>query len=349
MKKVYLFLPILAFSFLLISCGDSSPSSPTTSIPRDSVVIRETLRVYGTIQEAIDAASDGQHLDVYPGTYTENPIIEDKQLYIIGTDKSNTIIQGGIELVNFSHSSDACEIRNFTIRGSNSIGDRGVNYFSVSLVISGCIIENNRYNIYCGPGSCGTISENIIRNALEVNVFCANSAPAISSNTITGTSIGIHCKYSATPDIGGGGSGSPGNNVLRYSGDWGSWDLYNSTRNIIKAENNYWDHDTAVSIDGYDIYDDTQSPSLGAVDFQPFLTGEPSASLGIKPRLLSASSLFKDFFRSLFRADLPASAVYISPSLEGRIRLTRYKLLETRCRPLNDKRYYPPLMMRNRR
>ena len=58
---------------------------------------------YSSIQSAIDAASDGDTVFVYSGTYSE-PITIEKKLNLIGEEKTTTIIDGG-----FFSSSDTLE------------------------------------------------------------------------------------------------------------------------------------------------------------------------------------------------------------------------------------------------
>ncbi len=70
---------------------------------------------YSTIQQAINAAEDGDTILVRKGTYNEQIVI-DKQLFLRGEDKTNTIIatpnSGAIILV--SH--DNVEVTGFTVR-----------------------------------------------------------------------------------------------------------------------------------------------------------------------------------------------------------------------------------------
>jgi hypothetical protein len=365
MKRIYLLLSILAVSFLLTSCKESSTTSPTTTVPKKAVVIRETGADFDTIGEAIAAASAGNHIDVSAGTYTENLVVE-KQLYLVGADENTTIIDGGGsgQVVRFTSGADGSDIRGFTIKN----GEDGIYCQYTITIVSNIVKENSRYGIY---SRYSTISGILVENNVSYGIFLEGDS-SISETTVQGNKGGIYClsSFSASigitacdiennsdwgvmcgsqtnPDLGGGALGSPGNNVIRGNGGLYFYDFYNCSPNAVKAENNRWDHTTAAEIDSIDIYDNDENASFGAVDFQPFLTSTVSLnSLRMKPRLLSASSLFKDFFRSLFRGDLPTSAIYLSSSFEPKIHLTRHQLDRARYRTLNDKRYYPPLMMR---
>lgn len=48
---------------------------------------------FPTIQEAVNAAKDGDVIEVYPGTYTESVSVTEKTLTIRGTDKETCILQ----------------------------------------------------------------------------------------------------------------------------------------------------------------------------------------------------------------------------------------------------------------
>jgi hypothetical protein len=183
-----------------------------------------------------------------------------------------------------------------------------------------------------------------------VGLHCRDPNTNISvfhCNITNNTKWGIYCDWEdGNLDAGGGYMASPGNNVIRNNSDW---DFINASPYDIKAKNNYWDHATVTEIDVNDIYDDDENASFGVVDFDPFLTTTRSALFLMKPRLLSTSSLFADFFRSLFRSDLPTSAIYISPSFKSKLHITRFDLISAGYHLLTAERYYPPLMLRTGR
>ena len=64
-------------------------------------------------------------------------------------------------------------------------------------------------------------------------------------------------------DLGGGGHSS-GNNVFRRNEPW---DVVNWNENPIMALHNTWTHALRSNIDRYDIYDDDEDASNGAVSF----------------------------------------------------------------------------------
>jgi len=292
----------------------------------------------------------------------------DKQLYLVGEDRNTTIIDGNHEgtVVTFTADADGSDIRGFTIKNSGSnFTDCGIYSEANTLTIGRNVIKNNYLGIETSSGgqisgiltkeningirllsSASPLITEITAQNNTIGIYCNGASPRIQGCTIKNNSnVGIYCVSCANPDVGGGAQGSIGHNTIQGNG----WDLTNGTPNSIKAENNRWDHYTASAIDSLDIYDDDENASCGAVDFQPFLTTTSFASLRMKPRLLSISSLFGNFFRSLFRGDLPVSAIYLSRSFEPKIRHLQFELLLARYRPFTNERYYPPLRMRANR
>jgi parallel beta-helix repeat protein len=237
-----------------------------TTQPSEPITIRETSKEYDTIQSAINAASQGQHIDVATGTYEEHLRIN-KEIHIVGENKNNTIIDAGSLggcVVVFNPGSNNASIIGFTLR-DGILG--AIECESSSPVIENNIIINSREGIYCNHSS-PVIKWNEIRNNVFSGIHCRyNSNPVIEENTIINNKTGIFINKSK-PDIGRGGR-SNGNNKIRSNSEW---DVYNDTYNLIKAENNCWDHATESDIDRNDIYDDDENNEYGPVDFVPFKT-----------------------------------------------------------------------------
>ena len=79
-----------------------------------------------SIQTAINAATDGDTVNVAPGTYYENINFNGKNITVSGADSSNTIIDGGQNgsVVIFENGEDTTAVlKNFTIQNGYSVDD----------------------------------------------------------------------------------------------------------------------------------------------------------------------------------------------------------------------------------
>lgn len=152
---------------------------------------------YPTIQEAIDAASDGDEIVVQVGVYRENIDFKGKNITLRSTDPDNpaivseTIIDGGGSgiVVSFrSGEGEGAVLSGLTItRGSGIV----ISGFS-SPVIEKCIIEDNSAEL--GAGLYIVDSNAVIRNNMIIGnsgslgggIFIEEASPIIEGNTING-------------------------------------------------------------------------------------------------------------------------------------------------------------------
>lgn len=111
------------------------------------------------IQNAIDAARNGDTIFVYAGTYNENLVV-DKTLTLTGEDKESTIIDGdGTDVVIFVNDVDGVSITDFTIRNNGM--DYGVSALGVETVN---ILNNIFYNITKYAISLSGTSHSLVSN-----------------------------------------------------------------------------------------------------------------------------------------------------------------------------------------
>ena len=103
--------------FLVIACLLALPAAAQSG---DTLVVRSG-GPYETIEAALAAATNGDTIDVYGGTYTTTPLVIDKSVAIIGHEVPVIDGQGDGSLVVI----DAPDVRfqGFTLRNTGTILD----------------------------------------------------------------------------------------------------------------------------------------------------------------------------------------------------------------------------------
>jgi parallel beta-helix repeat protein len=178
---------------------------------------------FHTVQEAINAAAQGDIIFVKAGTYYENVVVN-KTISLIGEDKDATIIDGSRGI---TCSITACGgtvmtiisnkviVHGFTIKGGepntgagidlryvkycnitdNEIFDNGngINLFSSShnFVCNNLIIQN-RFGILVSNSSSDSINENVITsNGVGIDLYDNSNDNNVSNNDIRNNSDGV--------------------------------------------------------------------------------------------------------------------------------------------------------------
>jgi len=186
---------------------------------------------YTNIQDAVENASSGSAINVLSGTYNEHVRIN-KPLKLIGSDRNDTIVDGGGTGECVHVTADNVEISGFTIANST---------YGLYLELSNnCIIDNNiicSCGIHISSSHNNVISNNeIVENDMGVSLFDSNnnliyhnnfSGNTEQANDNTGTN-----SWDNGPTAGGNYwsdhacIGNPSDGSLPYSIDSGSIDRY---------------------------------------------------------------------------------------------------------------------------
>lgn len=145
------------------------------SVNSASAAAANEVFVYGSIQEAINNANEGDVIVVMPGTYQEWPIIVNKTLTIVGKDLESTILDGAGEAnVTFHIIANNVVIENFTIQNMDT-----------SFSIQGTAIRIYRVtNI--------TVNKIIVRNAYRGIELLSSNSTKITRCKISNSTWGIH-------------------------------------------------------------------------------------------------------------------------------------------------------------
>ena len=172
-------------------------SCSMASTPRTLYVGGSGPGNYTRIQDAIDNASDGDTIYVYPGLYVEHLRIG-KSINLIGENRDATVIDGDHkgDVLKISHVNHV-NISGFTIRNSGDLSS-GIKMDSTGYtMISNCKIINNYGGIEGYHSNNITITDNIINNNGWCGIFMYYGEIVIVDNIIiTGNGWCDNAQYS---------------------------------------------------------------------------------------------------------------------------------------------------------
>jgi len=170
-------LTLLLISMLALALNiQLGKSQPTTWTVDD-----DELADFHTIQEAVNAASDGDTVFVFSGTYYENVVVN-RTLSLVGENRETTVIDGnmsGWSTVDVKAS--GVVITNFTIR-NNFLGVWLSN--SPNITVSRNNITNNQVGFVLHFSPNCTISGNYISNNSEYGIHLFHSPNITMSGNV---------------------------------------------------------------------------------------------------------------------------------------------------------------------
>ncbi len=160
---------------------------------------------HSSIQDAINASSDGDTIYVFNGTYLENVLVN-KSLSLIGNGSSNTIVNATGSGITLNITADNVNLSHLQITGSGSAYlDSGILLTSVeNCTIVNCNISwNGGDGIFLNSSSnFNTVEYNLIGSNTDSGIFQKGSNNnSISNNVVTHNNVGIYLKRDSNTTV----------------------------------------------------------------------------------------------------------------------------------------------------
>ncbi len=190
--------PYMTSEIILPDPGQSYIQGPTKIVTFFPLVYNvDKDKLYAEIQEAITDANPDDIIEVYPGTYSENLII-DKPLTLIARDKEQTIIDGGGSSSVIYVTADGVGIHGFTIQNSAEPYGKAIYVISDNNTFTGNTITDTYYGLRV-DGNNNTISNNTCIDNTDSGIMLLSARDNVisgnnGSNNYNGIYIGEGCR-----------------------------------------------------------------------------------------------------------------------------------------------------------
>lgn len=222
---------ILVLSCFLIMVNFGFENSLVRS--ENLVVHKSGGQYYTKIQDAINAAKDGDNIIVHDGTYSEN-IVVNKNLTLMGNGMATTTIKGNGTGDVVRITCDGVKMSGFTVTNSGqNLFDAGIEiYYSKNCKIEQCNSSNNYYGIFIHVSDYNNIENNICKN----NTYYGISLNTAQSNFISNNICwGLSKSVNDGIHVGDYGSNTIVNNICSYN--FNGINIINSNSNFVSNNN----------------------------------------------------------------------------------------------------------------
>lgn len=175
---------------ILVSAVQYAGAAPGDALGANgSVENLNTGEFFSTIQAAVDAASDGVTIVVYPGTHVENVDVY-RQLTIrsYSGNPLDTVIRAASPADHvFYVTANNVKISGFTVSGASQSAPYSGIYLAKA---KGCTLENNIisgnwYGIYLDNSASNTLNSNVVSSNLGTGIYLGSSV----GNKLTGNMV----------------------------------------------------------------------------------------------------------------------------------------------------------------
>lgn len=193
--KCVLFLTLLILSSF-VALIKIQPATAETTLTVDD----DGSADFSTIQEAVNAANEGDTIFVHSGTYDRFRVRDKNDIKIVGENKENTFIDGMVSLYPYSYgiavSGCTAEISGFTVK--NWKNGFYISWYGIADVTNN-IVEDNVHGIFVGNCSYySTVSQNVITgNECGLHVGLDSDNNIITDNSILANNFGIEISFSS--------------------------------------------------------------------------------------------------------------------------------------------------------
>ncbi len=210
-----------------------SPLRNTTFLVSPEIIVPDD---YSSIQEAINAANEGDTIFVSSGIYYENVVVN-KTVSLVGEDKSNTIIDGNYSGTVVHITAHDVSLTGFTIRNAGEYGIR-IYYSNNSTLTDNIVITHNWYEVgimIYWSNSC-FVSGNDVSGGWAIALVGSYNSKVTENVVFSKGKYGIRLGWSH-------GNLVAYNTILNATAgpplapSWGLWSSYYSTDNIIHHNN----------------------------------------------------------------------------------------------------------------